>query len=186
MNLSITVGSKIVVVMVVSLALVGVAFAQQASAPQAVSGKSSSAIEIYVAGRKFISLSDYEKQKAVTIVPVVSSASTITSEASFDPLIGKTLTISPEGTVITSSTTMEEGKTIEIKPRANGRVAGVAPSFKQIVEDFDSGAGGNGAEPKKIASAEQLDEELRARLRAHHRPVLLISDKQKVRVMGLE
>ncbi len=135
-------------------------------------------IEVYMAGKKFASIGQYEKKK---------EQAAAASAAAFDPQFGKTLTISPDGTVITSHTTIDVGKTITIEPqKGTGRVAGVEPSFSQVSKDFDSGAAKNGASLTPVASAAEFEEKLRDKLRGHQGPVLLISDKTRVRVMELE
>lgn len=155
------------------LLLVPGLMAQTPAAPAAGSG----AIEFYMAGKKFSSLDEYEKQKAQAAVMKEEK------DEVGDPLLGKTLVISAEGTVISSLSTLDAGKTISV---SNGRVAGVEPSFKQVAKDFESGTAANGVLAQPVSSATQIDDDLRRKLRERHRPVLLISDRKKVRVLELE
>ncbi|MEI6437574.1 MAG: hypothetical protein WCO69_02350 [Candidatus Omnitrophota bacterium] len=134
-------------------------------------------IEVYMGGRKFQSLGDYQKKRELDAV-VISPGTTT------DPVFGKTLIISSEGTVISTSMTLDGGKTIDVK--VPGRVAGIEPSFRQVTKDFDANAGTKGVKPQTVSSPEDFDEQLRKKLREHHRPVLLISDKKRVRVLELD
>ncbi|MBF0593539.1 MAG: hypothetical protein HQL22_01080 [Candidatus Omnitrophica bacterium] len=163
---------------------------------------SSPGIEVYVAGQKFSSLEDYrrlkekERQEAKAAVAVSAEAAAVKKVPAagarsmstgiiVDPFMGKTVTIRPDGTTITSQTSLDQGKTIRINQR-QGRVAGVQPSFAQVEKDFDAGQSGNGVKPQGVSSAAELEEDLHQRVGASNSPVLLISDKQKVRVMELE
>lgn len=156
----------------------------------------SSGVEVFVAGQKFISVIEYEQKKKkdenllikeralenkvknLSDSPAIEDVIT-----SIEPFMGKTVELRPDGTLITSQATIEEGKTVEISPA--GRVAGVQPSFQQVAEDFDQGKGRNGIDLQKVTSAEHLEKELHQKLKDRGRPVLLISDRKKVRLMEL-
>ncbi len=156
----------------------------------------SSGVEVFVAGQKFISVIEYEQKKKkdenllikeralenkvknLSDSPAIEDVIT-----SIEPFMGKTVELRPDGTLITSQATIEEGKTVEISPA--GRVAGVQPSFQQVAEDFDQGKGRNGIDLQKVTSAEHLEKELHQKLKDIGSPVLLISDRKKVRLMEL-
>ena len=162
----------------------GRSFAEKAGAAEGSPGN----IEVYMAGKKFASLDDYEntRKQAAAVVPSLSAAKKLQSLQEI-PLTGKTLIISGNGTVITSHDTIDEGKTITlVPPQEPGRVAGVEPSFRQGVKDFESGAPDNGVLPQAVSSAATFGEALHDKIGTGDRPVLLISDKRRVRVMQLE
>ena len=156
-------------------------------------------IEIYVDGQKFTSLDTYNLKKRQDKLDLVqaeafarenslklsqSKSKPELQDVDLEPFMGKTVTIQPDGTTITSQSTLEIGKTIEIKPA--GRVAGVQPSFQQIGEDFDAGKRNNDIQPKQFANAKELIDDMRRKSRAQDKPLLILNNGQKVKIMELE
>ena len=152
-----------------------------------------SKVDLYVGGRQYGSVAEYQQEKKTLMA--LSPASTITGRgAAVDFPNGRTLIIGQGGRVI-------EQKGVTVSPEttltpvisaadtlAGGarevRVAGVTPSVGEAVAAFRSGD--DRRVPIPVSSPAELDEQLRRRLRAAGRPILLISDKKTVRVMELQ
>ena len=67
-----------------------------------------------------------------------------------------------------------------------GRIAGIEPSVGEIVRDFKDKKPGSGAEPIKASSMDEIEQDLRQKLEAKGRPILFVSDKNKLKVMELQ
>jgi hypothetical protein len=159
----------------------------------------SAAVEIYADGRKYSTMEEYRvkrhqddmaaaalrDEKLIELEhPVDLSPSVTMGEPDVNIITGKTVDLRPDGTiVITTNTTLDKTKTIEVKPL--GRVAGVEPTFEKIAEDFDQAKPEAGGQPKKFATTDALMEDLRSTVRARQKPVLIINDRQKIKVMEL-
>ena len=152
-------------------------------------------VQLYVGGREYGSVAEYQQDRKA--VMALAPAHTVDiSKVPVDFPDGKTLTIGPNGKfraekgVTVSSETTVTPVISSANTLAAGagdlRVAGVTPSLGEAVDAFHSGKDGTGAAPTPVYSAADLEEQLRRRLQEAGRPVLIISDKKKVRLMELQ
>jgi hypothetical protein len=157
-------------------AVAGILMAVVVRAEQPVSG----GIEVYAAGKHFASADEYRLNK-ISRALSTKEAAMQKDLSSQEPFMGKTLVIHPDGKV---EAQVASGNSLKAA-RGQARVMGINPSFRKISEDFDAGTMAGGVLPQRVTRA-QLNDDLRARLGMNDKPVLMLRDKDKLKVMELK
>lgn len=114
------------------------------------------------------------------------------ADLTYDPEKGKTLEISQSVPVlvpvplgkITSPVLKESVEPVLMPSFMDTKVAGVSPSFRQVVEAFS--LGGQMPLVPKVTSSAELEAVLEQKLGHTTEPALLIYDKKRLRVMTLQ